>query len=131
LTRQVALPPGYTLTWEGQFENQRRAAARLAIVVPLSILAVFTLLFWAFQRLRYALLIMLNVPLALIGGIALLFFSGTNLSVSAMIGFIFLFGASVQNGLILVGQSTPCAPRARASTSRWLKAPMPAFAPCS
>jgi cobalt-zinc-cadmium resistance protein CzcA len=104
VTRQVSLPPGYTLTWEGQFENQRRAAARLAIVVPLSILAVFTLLFWAFQRLRYALLIILNVPLALIGGVALLFFSGTNLSVSAMIGFIFLFGASVQNGLILVGQ---------------------------
>jgi cobalt-zinc-cadmium resistance protein CzcA len=104
VARQVKLPPGYTITWEGQFENQRRATARLAIVVPLSILAVFTLLFWAFQRLRYALLIILNVPLALIGGIALLYFSGTNLSVSAMIGFIFLFGASVQNGLILVGQ---------------------------
>jgi cobalt-zinc-cadmium resistance protein CzcA len=104
VARQVKLPPGYTVTWEGQFENQRRATARLAIVVPLSILAVFTLLFWAFQRLRYALLIILNVPLALIGGVALLYFSGTNLSVSAMIGFIFLFGASVQNGLILVGQ---------------------------
>jgi cobalt-zinc-cadmium resistance protein CzcA len=101
---EVKLPTSYSILWEGQFENQQRATQRLAIIVPLSLLLVLALLFWAFQRVRYALLIMLNVPLALIGGIALLRFTHTNLSVSAMIGFIALSGASVQNGLILVGQ---------------------------
>ncbi len=101
---ELKLPPGYSILWEGQFENQQRATKRLAIIVPLSLLLVLALLFWAFQRVRYALLIMLNVPLALIGGVALLCLTHTNLSVSAMIGFIALSGASVQNGLILVGQ---------------------------
>jgi cobalt-zinc-cadmium resistance protein CzcA len=101
---RVQLPPGYTLTWEGQFENQRRATTRLAVIVPVSLLAIFGLLFWAFQSVRYSLLIMMNVPLALIGGIVLLFLTGTNLSVSAMIGFIALAGVCVQNGMILVSQ---------------------------
>ena len=100
----VQLPPGYTMTWEGQFENQQRATARLFVIVPVSLLMIVGLLFLALQRLRYALLILVTVPLALIGGIALLYFSGTHLSVSAMIGFIALSGVSVQNGLILVGQ---------------------------
>jgi cobalt-zinc-cadmium resistance protein CzcA len=100
----VSLPAGYLVTWEGQFENQQRATSRLAIIVPLSFLGIVGLLFWAFNRLRYALLIIANIPFALIGGITLLFVTHTNLSVSAMIGFIALSGVSVQNGLILVGQ---------------------------
>jgi cobalt-zinc-cadmium resistance protein CzcA len=101
---EVQLPPGYHITWEGQFENQQRATARLAIIVPLSFLGIILLLFWAFQRLRYALLIVADVPFALVGGIGLLYFSRTHLSVSAIIGFIALAGVCVQNGLILVGQ---------------------------
>ncbi|HVR84842.1 MAG TPA: efflux RND transporter permease subunit, partial [Planctomycetota bacterium] len=101
---EVTLPPGYYVTWEGQFENQQRATARLAIIVPLSLLGIIVLLFWAFNRLRYALLIVANIPFALIGGITLLYLTHTNLSISAMIGFIALAGVSVQNGLILVGQ---------------------------
>jgi len=104
VVQSVQLPPGYTLTWEGQFENQRRATKRLSIIVPLSLLTILGLLFWAFQSVRYSLLIMMNVPLALIGGIFLLFLTGTNLSVSAMIGFIALAGVCVQNGMILVSQ---------------------------
>ena len=100
----ATLPAGYYMTWEGQFENQQRASARLRVIVPITLLLVIGLLFWAFQRLRYAVLIILNVPLALIGGVALLAFTGTNLSVSAMIGFIALSGVCVQNGLLLVGQ---------------------------
>jgi cobalt-zinc-cadmium resistance protein CzcA len=101
---EVKLPPGYYVTWEGQFENQQRATARLAIIVPMSLLGIVVLLFWAFQRLRYALLIIAMIPFALIGGITLLYVTHTNLSISAMIGFIALAGVSVQNGLILVGQ---------------------------
>jgi cobalt-zinc-cadmium resistance protein CzcA len=104
VAEKVQLPPGYTVTWEGQFENQQRANARLAIIVPLSGLAVAGILFWAFQRVRYAAMILLMVPFALVGGIAALYYTHTHLSVSAMIGFIALFGASVQNGIVLVGQ---------------------------
>jgi cobalt-zinc-cadmium resistance protein CzcA len=100
----VPLPSGYRLTWEGQFENQQRATARLRVIVPLSLLGVLGLLFFAFRRLRYATLIMLNVPFVLIGAVALLSLTHTNLSVSAMIGFIALSGVSVLNGTVLVGQ---------------------------
>jgi cobalt-zinc-cadmium resistance protein CzcA len=98
----VQLPVGYLLTWEGQFENQRRANARLALIVPLSLLGVLCLLYWAFKRLRYALMIIADVPFAIIGGVALLRLTGTNLSVSAMIGFIALSAVSVQNGMVLL-----------------------------
>lgn len=104
VAKRVTLPPNYYLTWEGQFANQRRAAARLGIIVPLSLLGVLALLFFAFKRLRYALLIMLNVPFVLVGAVALLYLTHTNLSVSAMIGFIALAGVSVLNGTVLVGQ---------------------------
>lgn len=104
VAEQVRLPEGYRITWEGQFENQRRASARLAVIVPGSLLLVIGLLFMAFQRLRYALMIIICVPLALIGGISLLYSTGARLSISAMIGFIALSGVCVQNGLILVGQ---------------------------
>jgi cobalt-zinc-cadmium resistance protein CzcA len=104
VAESVKLPDGYRITWEGQFENQQRASARLAVIVPASLILVVGLLFMAFQRLRYALMIIICVPLALIGGISLLYFTGTRLSISAMIGFIALSGVCVQNGLILVGQ---------------------------
>ena len=88
--------------WSGEFENQERAMARLAIVVPISILVIFFLLFNAFNSLQSAFLIISNVPFAMIGGIFLLFITGTPLSVSAAIGFIALFGQAVLNGVILV-----------------------------
>ena len=102
--KQVKLDPGYRITWEGQFENQQRATARMRIVVPLSLLGILVILCWAFQRFRYALLIIANIPFAFIGSIALLYVTHTHLSVSAMIGFIALCGVSVQNGIVLVGQ---------------------------
>ncbi|MEN9371409.1 MAG: hypothetical protein RLZZ64_484 [Bacteroidota bacterium] len=91
-----------SIQWSGEFENQERAMARLSIVVPISILVIFFLLFNAFNSLKSALLIISNVPFAMIGGILLLFFTGTALSVSAAIGFIALFGQAVLNGVILV-----------------------------
>jgi len=99
---EVALPPGYTVVFGGQFENQQRAQARLMIVVPLSLALIFLLLYFAFNSVGQALLIMVNVPLALIGGIAALFVSGQYLSVPGSIGFIALFGVAVLNGVVMV-----------------------------
>jgi cobalt-zinc-cadmium resistance protein CzcA len=90
------------IIWSGEFENQERAMARLSIVIPISILVIFFLLFNAFNSFQSALLIILNIPFAMIGGIFLLFITGTALSVSAAIGFIALFGQAVLNGVILV-----------------------------
>ncbi len=98
----VALPSGYFLTWGGEFENQQRAMARLAVIVPLSIFLIFVLLFDTFKSVTNALLILLNVPFALVGGIFALFITGIHLSVSAAIGFIALFGQAVLNGVVLV-----------------------------
>jgi cobalt-zinc-cadmium resistance protein CzcA len=98
----VPLPPGYFINWGGEFENQQRAMARLRVVVPVSIFLIFILLFDAFQSVRNALLILLNVPFALIGGIFALFVTGIPLSVSAAIGFIALFGQAVLNGVVMV-----------------------------
>jgi len=102
--RDVRLPPGYRLTWGGQFENQRRAMTRLAVIVPMSIVIIFILLFAAFDSTKYAALILANLPFALIGGILALAIRNINLSVSAAVGFIALFGISVQNGVILVSR---------------------------
>ncbi len=99
---EIDMPPGYTVVFGGQFENQQRAQARLMIVVPLSLGLIFLLLYFAFDSVGQALLIMLNVPLALIGGIAALFFSGQYLSVPGSIGFIALFGVAVLNGVVMV-----------------------------
>jgi cobalt-zinc-cadmium resistance protein CzcA len=99
---EVDMPPGYTVVFGGQFENQQRAQARLMIVVPLSLGLIFLLLYFAFSSVSQALLIMLNVPLALIGGIAALFISGQYLSVPGSIGFIALFGVAVLNGVVMV-----------------------------
>jgi len=102
VAKSVVLPPGYRAVWGGQFENQRRATARLALIVPASIVLIFILLFSAFQSVKYAGLILANLPFALIGGVAALWLRDINLSVSAAVGFIALFGISVQNGVILV-----------------------------
>ncbi|TKB75384.1 MAG: efflux RND transporter permease subunit [Nitrospira sp.] len=102
LEQQIHLPEGYTITWGGAFENMERANARLLIVVPITLGLVFFLLFWAFHSLRYATLIMINLPFALIGGLVSLWLSGQYLSVPASIGFIELFGLAVGNGIVLV-----------------------------
>lgn len=98
----VQLPPGYSLVWGGQFENQRRAAARLAIVVPIAIGLIFAVLFATLRSIRQALLILANVPFALVGGFLSLWISGEYLSVPASVGFIALLGIAVLNGLVLV-----------------------------
>jgi cobalt-zinc-cadmium resistance protein CzcA len=98
----VSFPPGYTTRWGGEFENQQRAMKRLLIIVPVSVFLIFVLLFDAFKSVKSALLILLNVPFALIGGIFALLFTGIHLSVSAAIGFIALFGQAVLNGVVMV-----------------------------
>jgi cobalt-zinc-cadmium resistance protein CzcA len=100
--RKVSLPQGYLLTWSGEFENQQRAMKRLAIIVPISTFLIFVLLFDAFKSVKSALLILVNVPLGLIGGIFALLLTGIPLSVSAAIGFIALFGQAVLNGVVMV-----------------------------
>src|SRR6266511_1854947 len=102
VNREVQLPSGYYITWGGEFENQERAMRRLALIVPVSVLLIFALLFNAFGSPKSALLILLNVPFALIGGVFALLFTGINLSVSAAIGFIALFGQAVLNGVVMV-----------------------------
>ena len=98
----LRLPPGYFVTWGGEFENQQRAMARLRLIVPISVLLIFLLLFNAFGAVKHAALILVNVPFALIGGILALYLTGIHLSVSAAIGFIALFGQAVLNGVVMV-----------------------------
>ncbi|MBY0493845.1 MAG: CusA/CzcA family heavy metal efflux RND transporter [Cyanobacteria bacterium] len=98
----LRLPAGYYVTWGGEFENQQRAMARLRLIVPISILLIFVLLFNAFGAVKHAALILVNVPFALIGGILALYLTGIHLSVSAAIGFIALFGQAVLNGVVMV-----------------------------
>ncbi|MDO9011135.1 MAG: CusA/CzcA family heavy metal efflux RND transporter [Gallionella sp.] len=98
----ITLPPGYTLTWGGQFENQQRAAARLAVVVPVALGMIFMLLFATFGSVRQAVLVLTNIPFALIGGIFALWISGEYMSVPASVGFIALLGIAVLNGVVMV-----------------------------
>jgi cobalt-zinc-cadmium resistance protein CzcA len=102
VTEKLSLPTGYRITWGGQFENQQRAAARLAVVVPVALGLVFVLLFSTFRSVRQALLILSNVPFALVGGIVALWVTGEYLSVPASVGFIALLGIAVLNGVVLV-----------------------------
>jgi len=99
---KVRLPTGYRLEWSGEFQNQRRAAARLMVVVPLALGLIFLVLFATLGSARQSLLILANIPLALIGGMLLLFLSGHYLSVPASVGFIALLGIAVLNGLVLI-----------------------------
>jgi heavy metal efflux system protein len=98
----LTLPAGYEIEWGGQFENQSRANRRLMFVLPVSIAIIFALLFATFHSIKQATLILLNVPFALVGGIAALWLRGLNLNLSASIGFIALFGVAVLNGIVLV-----------------------------
>ena len=100
--KAVTLPQGYRLVWSGRFEDQQRALARLYVIVPLVIFIIFILLFGAFQSVRDALLIMLNLPFALIGGTLALFAWGTHFNISGAVGYIAVFGVSVLNGVVLV-----------------------------
>ncbi|HEY6095143.1 MAG TPA: CusA/CzcA family heavy metal efflux RND transporter [Gallionellaceae bacterium] len=99
---QIPLPPGYFLKWGGQFENQQRAAARLAVVVPVSLGLIFALLFATFGSVRQAALVLSNIPFALIGGVFALWISGEYMSVPASVGFIALLGIAVLNGVVMV-----------------------------
>jgi cobalt-zinc-cadmium resistance protein CzcA len=102
VSRQVQLPPGYYVTWGGQFENQQKAMARLAVVVPLVIGLIFLLLFFTFGNLRQAALILLAIPFAMVGGLLALLLGGLYLSVPASVGFIALFGVAVLNGVVKI-----------------------------
>ncbi|PYM87643.1 MAG: CusA/CzcA family heavy metal efflux RND transporter [Candidatus Rokuibacteriota bacterium] len=100
--KAVTLPQGYRMVWSGRFEDQQRALARLYVIVPLVIFIIFILLFGAFQSVRDALLIMLNLPFALIGGTLALFAWGTHFNISGAVGYIAVFGVSVLNGVVQV-----------------------------
>jgi len=99
---KVKLPVGYRIEWAGQFQNQQRTAARLAVVVPMALALIFVLLFTTFNSIRQALLVFANIPFAMIGGVFALYFSHEYLSVPASVGFIALLGIAVLNGLVLV-----------------------------
>jgi cobalt-zinc-cadmium resistance protein CzcA len=99
---KVKLKKGYSMVWQGDFENQRRATKRLQQVVPISLILIFLLLFVMFGNLKDAGLVFLNVPFAIVGGIIMLLITGTNFSISAGIGFIALFGICIQDGVLLI-----------------------------
>ncbi|MCF6312270.1 MAG: CusA/CzcA family heavy metal efflux RND transporter [Verrucomicrobiales bacterium] len=102
IEEKIDLPPGYFIEYGGQFENQARASARLQVVVPVSLFVIFIILFLTFGAIRQALLILLNIPFALVGGILTLYFSGFYLSVPASIGFVALIGLAIMNGVVMV-----------------------------
>jgi cobalt-zinc-cadmium resistance protein CzcA len=102
VSKSFKLPVGYEIQWGGQFENQARANRRLMFVLPVSVAIIFALLFATFHSVKQAILIVLNVPFALVGGVAALWLRGLNLNLSASIGFIALFGVAVLNGIVLV-----------------------------
>lgn len=103
ISQNVKLPPSYYITYGGQFENQQRANKRLSTVIPLSILAIFFILFFTFKSIPLALLILLNIPFAVTGGLIALFAVGEYISVPASVGFIALFGIAVLNGVVMIG----------------------------
>jgi cobalt-zinc-cadmium resistance protein CzcA len=102
ISASVELPPGYWIEWGGSFENQQRALARLALIVPVTIFFIFVLLYTAFNSVKYAALVIANVPFATIGGAIGLFATGQYLSVPSAIGFIAVFGVAMLNGIVLV-----------------------------
>jgi cobalt-zinc-cadmium resistance protein CzcA len=102
VNEQVKLPSGYTIYWEGEYQSQKRANARLLIVLPITILIIFIILYTMFKSMKWATLIMANIAIAPIGGLLALWFTGTNFSVSSGVGFLALFGVSVQTGVIML-----------------------------
>jgi cobalt-zinc-cadmium resistance protein CzcA len=113
IRESVRFPPGYYLSWGGQFENQQRAMRRLALVLPAVLLVIFGLLFSTFRSAKQALLVLLVVPFATVGGIAALWLRGMNLNVSASIGFIAVFGVAVLDGLVMVSTTNSLLDRGR------------------
>jgi len=102
VNKVVKLDRGYSMEWQGDFENQQRATLRLEQVVPISLVLIFLLLFIMFGNLKDAGLVFLNVPFAIVGGVIALLITGTNFSISAGIGFIALFGICIQDGVLLI-----------------------------
>lgn len=102
IDRNITLPPGYLVSWGGQFKLQQEANKRFMIVIPLTLALIFFLIFFYFNSLKNTVLILLNIPLALVGGVIALFITGQNLSVPASVGFISLFGIALGNGMVLV-----------------------------
>ncbi|HEX4328325.1 MAG TPA: CusA/CzcA family heavy metal efflux RND transporter [Burkholderiales bacterium] len=102
VAKEVNVPPGYYVTWGGQFENQQRALKRLTVIVPISLFSIFALLFWAFKSMKKALLVLMMIPFTAIGGFAGLALAGLHVSISAAVGFIAVAGISVQNGVIML-----------------------------
>ena len=102
VSTQIQLPRGYHIDWEGEYESQKRAQARLFVIVPLTVLLIFVILYTMFRSLKWALLIMVNVLVAPIGGLLALLLTGTNFSVSSGVGFLALFGVCVQTGVIML-----------------------------
>jgi heavy metal efflux system protein len=102
VTRQVKVPTGYHLKWEGEYASQKRANARLLIVLPITIFIIFVILYTMFKSFKWSMLIMANVAIAPIGGVIALLMTGTNFSVSSGVGFLALFGVSVQTGVIML-----------------------------
>ena len=102
IARSVELPPGYYLSWGGQFENQQQAMRRLMIITPVVVGLIFVLLLFTFDSVWLAGLVLINLPFAMVGGVFALFLSGLYLSVPASVGFIVLFGVAVLNGVVLI-----------------------------
>jgi cobalt-zinc-cadmium resistance protein CzcA len=102
VNQQVKLPPRYFLEWAGEYESQKRAEARLLIIVPLTVFLIFLVIYGAFGSAKWACLHLVNVAVARVGGLLALYITGTHFSVSSGVGFLALFGASVQTGLIMV-----------------------------
>ncbi|MBV9771558.1 MAG: efflux RND transporter permease subunit, partial [Bryobacterales bacterium] len=100
--KQVQMPRGYHINWEGEYESEKRAAARLSIIVPLTVLIIFVILYTMFQSVKWALLIIVNVMMTPLGGMLALLVTHTHFSVSSGIGFLALFGVSVQTGVIML-----------------------------
>jgi cobalt-zinc-cadmium resistance protein CzcA len=102
IAEQIKMPPGYLVSWGGQFELQQEANKRLSLVVPVTLLIILLLLYINFTSLKNTFLILLNIPLALVGGVVALWLTGQNLSVPSSVGFIALFGIALENGMVLV-----------------------------
>ena len=100
----VKLPPGYEVTWGGQFENLQRAQKRLTVILPITIAIIFILLFFMFGSAKYAGMVLMNVPFSLVGGVLFLYIRQINLSVSAAVGFISLFGVAVMSGVLVIAE---------------------------
>jgi cobalt-zinc-cadmium resistance protein CzcA len=100
----VKVPAGYSVTWGGQFENLQRAKGRLTVILPITIAIIFVLLFFMFGSAKYAGLVLMNVPFSLVGGVLFLYIRHINLSVSAAVGFISLFGVAVMSGVLVIAE---------------------------